>query len=145
MSYSDNIGEFMAEMDAMMPTRNHELEISNVIEYAERLHKLTGYWIFNDPQLKKRVEKWLGDVIRAGLPLNDQNIVRALDAAAYEYIDFLKSYTGQMRRPVKIGEGDRQAHPGGWSDITGNLKAAFAHKIDGGAMVFADLEQFLGG
>ena len=78
----------------------------------------------------------------------------ALDAAGSDAIDYARSSTGEMKPPPPGGrevavkfttrageevefvawkgknEGDRDTHPGGWADITGNLAAAYDHNVD---------------
>lgn len=39
-------------------------------------------------------------------------------------VDYLKSYTEEIRPPAKTGDGPRFAHPGHWADVTNNLKNA---------------------
>ena len=61
-----------------------------------------------------------------------------LDSAGIDTVAFLRSLTTEMRPPVRSSEGPRQAHPGHWADITGNLAGAYdarAILIAGGAML----------
>jgi len=127
----DNISDFIGEIDGMMPKGNHTLDLANNMEYAETVHNKRGLYLFNDAKLREGVVKWLKEVIQADLPLNDRNIVLALDGVRYEYIGHLQSLTAKMRPPVKAGEGPRKTHPGGWSDVSGQLANAFQSKIDG--------------
>ena len=57
--------------------------------------------------------------------------VHILDLVGREAIAFLRSTTSELRPPVRKGEGPRQAHPGGWADITTNLAGAYTHDVDG--------------
>lgn len=135
MSYSDNLDQFLSGLDGLAPSENHKITFANNMEYARFLHDRKGYWVFNDSRVRKDVVEWLKKVIDAGMPLNDGNIINALDSAGYQYINHLQSLTGKMRPPVKAGQGRRSAHPGGWSDITGNLAGAFTHQVDDGREV----------
>lgn len=131
--YDDNLGDFLREIDAMMPKQDHTLKLQNNMDYSVHLQNRAGFYVFNDAKLRQDVVDWLEKMIQAGLPLNDANLRKALDAAGYQYIDFLRTLTSKMRPPVKLGEGMRRAYPGGWSDVSGALALAFQHSIDGGA------------
>ncbi len=131
MSYSDNIDAVLRDMEGFVPSRNHTLNLANNMEYAKPLHDKHGYYVFNDERLRNAVVEWIRKVIDAGIPLNDENAINALDAAGFQYIDHLQSLTLKMRPPVKPGEGMRRAHPGGWADITTNLAGAYTHDVDG--------------
>jgi hypothetical protein len=135
MSYSDNseeVARFWEQHAAA--SRDHVLELQNVTAYAKYLHDKFGYYVFSDPKLLAVVIQWLEEVVSAGLVITDDNIARALDSAGYEVIGFLQSLTGEMRPPVKAGEGPRKAHPGSWSDVTGRLAGAYQHLVDNGAI-----------
>lgn len=131
MAVIDNTEEYLKGFE--MPSRSHELELSNNAEYASYLHLRKGYSVFADSHIKRTVTKWLRKLANSSQPLNDQNVMRALDAAGFEEINFYRSYTSKMRPPVKQGEGPRRAHPAplNWSDITGQLKASFKHEVRG--------------
>lgn len=137
MSYSDNIDEVLAWYDEnLMPRRGrHTLTLMNVMEYALPLHDKHGYYVLNDEKAAEVVLSWLGELVESGQPVNDTTITKALDGAGYEIIDFLKSLTGQMRPPVRKGQGPRKAHPGGWADVTRNLANAYRHAVNSGALI----------
>lgn len=44
-------------------------------------------------------------------------------------VDYLKSYTEEIRPPAKTGDGPRFAHPGHWADVTNNLKNAHQFQV----------------
>lgn len=71
------------------------------------------------------------DLVIQWLDSYEQNLQQAalnsLDAAGNEAVDFARSKTANMRPPVKKGQGPRQAHPGGWADVSGNLAGAYKH------------------
>lgn len=128
--YQDNIEEVSAWWLTHAPTGNHEILFENNQFYAAILHEREGLYIFNDEKAMEAVQKWLNSVLEAGLPLDDAHIVKALDAAGYDYIGFLQSLTASMAPPVKDVEGDRRKHPGGWADVSRNLANSFIHIID---------------
>jgi len=131
MSYSDNIDAVLRDMEGFVPSRNHTLNLANNREYARYLHDKAGFYVFSDERLRNDVVEWIRKVIDAGIPLNDENAINALDAAGFQYVDFLQSLTLEMRPPVKKGEGPRRAHPGHWADITRNLANSYVHDVDG--------------
>ena len=58
-----------------------------------------------------------------------------LETVGIEVTDYLKSLTPNLRPPVRKSEGWRQAHPGGWADVTGVLAASYSWEVvpvDGG-------------
>lgn len=135
--YQDNIEQVEAWYEANVPRRaEHELKLINVMEYAQYLQDRHGYWIFNDQLTLSLVIAWLERTIFSGIPLNDAAIALALNSAGDDIIDVLTSVTGQMRPPVKAGDGMRAAYPGGWADVTGNLANAYIHVVNGGPPVF---------
>ena len=132
-AYTDNIDEVTRYWDSLVPRPSHEIVFENSRPYASYLHDKTGFWLFNNPQAMKTLVRILNETLIArGLPLNDGHIVMALDALGFEYIGWLQTKTGEMRPPVKAGQGDRQAYRGHWSDVTGLLVKAFSHSINGG-------------
>lgn len=100
MSYSDNSDEVARWWEQNAPTRDHTLELQNVTVYAQYLHDKHGYYVFNDEKSMATVLRWLGETLGAGVPITDDTIAMALDAAAYDVIAFLQSLTGEMRPPV---------------------------------------------
>jgi hypothetical protein len=64
----------------------------------------------------------------------------------HETIAFLRSYTEQRVPPVRAHQAARRAHPGGWSDVTGNMVNAFAFEIQDGpeqlALIFTNSMEY---
>lgn len=58
-----------------------------------------------------------------------QKAVRISQVVGIETVMYLRSLTDVMRPPVRKGEGPRQAHPGGWADVTGNLANAYGAEV----------------
>lgn len=128
----DNADQFLKEYDKLVPVRKrHTLDLINNMEYAETLHNRHGYYVFNDEHMLETAAQWIRELIESGQPLSVQTIEDALDGAGFEEINFLRSYTNEMRPPVRAGQGPRRAHPGGWSDVTNNLRNAYHHKVNG--------------
>ena len=127
----DNSADVAAWWGRQAALRDHDLQVQNVAEYANYLDKKHGYYVMNDAKTLAVVMQWLREVLAAGLPLTDAHITKAIDGAGYEVINFLQSLTGEMRPPVKVGEGMRKAHPTGWADITRILAGSYEHIIDG--------------
>ena len=111
--------------------RRHELVITNAMEYAVYLQARDGYYVFNDGELLRIALKWFRKLEASNQTATTRNIERALEAAAREYIDFLRSATSTMRPPVRARELPRFATPGGWANRTGNLSAAFQALVNG--------------
>lgn len=128
---SQGFPEYERFIDTLTEKKRHELTIVNAMQYAVYLQDRHGYYVFNNKQLLEYASKHFGLMVKAGIPATDTNIKRALEAAATEYINFLRSTTHEMRPPARTGEGLRAAHPGGWADITGNLNRAYWFMVDG--------------
>lgn len=137
MSYSDNIDEVLAA-DLYQPAArgnflgSHTLTMRNTAEHAPYLQDRHGYYVFNPEHAADTVRQWLEEVRDAGIPFTNATITQALDGAGYDETNFLLSFTGRMRPPVKAGEGPRKARQGGWSDVTGTLSNSFSHRVTGG-------------
>lgn len=111
--------------------RRHTLTIVNPVSYAEDLHNRHGYYVINEDDARERVGQWIRELIESGQPLTNETVAMALDGAGFEATSFLRSYTNEMRPPVRPGQGPRQAHPGGWADITNNLRNGYFHLVNG--------------
>lgn len=111
--------------------RRHTLTLANTMEYAEPLHNREGYYVFSDERAWEAVATWLKELVESDQSINATTIAKALDGAGFEEINRLRSYTDQMRPPVREGQGMRRAHPGGWSDITNNLRNGYRHLVNG--------------
>ena len=75
----------------------------------------------------------LGEVEAALLSLQrdtEQAVLAALEATGLEAIDHARSLTSTLAPPAKKGEGPRQAHPGGWADVTGQAAASFEQQAE---------------
>lgn len=67
------------------------------------------------------------------LPIVFQTKTRAVYAAnviGAEVVAFLRSLTDEMRPPARAGEGERQAHPGGWADVRGTLANSYDFQVE---------------
>lgn len=88
--------------------------------------------------------------IDAALALDGAAVQMALEAIGVEATNWLRSLTSEMRPPpgsrlvVRAdgtsylytpprhrGEGERQAHPGHWADVTGQLSLSYSHEVLG--------------
>lgn len=128
----DNAGKFLKGYDRLAPRRKrHTLDLVNNMKYAEPLHNKEGYYVFNDEHFLKTAREWILETLRAGHEITDVTVVRALDGAGFEAVKFLRSKTSTMRPPIRADQGSRQAHPGGWGDVTSNLANAYHHKVNG--------------
>lgn len=121
-------------MDGLIrSTKRQRLTFENNMEYASHLQNKEGYYVFNDEEALKEVNSTLEEVQKV-LPLTPENVERGLEASGFNHVAFLRSLTSQIRPPtreVRDGEGVRNAHPGGWADITGNLSAAYRFQVNG--------------
>lgn len=133
MPVIDNMDDYLDDIGGQMPSRSvHVLTLANVMEYAEHLQNKAGYFVFNMSHLQQTLGQWLQRLVASQQMMTDENVEHVLDATGFEEVNFLRSYTSTMRPPVKPGEGDRRAHPGGWSDVTGNLAGAYTHQVNDG-------------
>lgn len=52
-----------------------------------------------------------------------------LELVGTRVVNYLRSLTESMRPPVRSGEGPRQAHPGGWADVSGQLAISYHYEV----------------
>lgn len=52
-----------------------------------------------------------------------------LELVGIQVVNYLRSLTDSMRPPVKADEGPRQAHPGGWADVSGQLALSYHYDV----------------
>lgn len=65
------------------------------------------------------------------LVLNEREKARlVLLQVGIETVAYLRSLTDEMRPPAKRGEGERQAHPGHWADVTSVLEKSYGWAVD---------------
>ena len=122
--------EYMRSLARMVPEeKRHSLTVKNGMDYAETLHNREGYYVFNDDKMLEIVTDWLEELVESDAELD---VAMALDGAGFEYVNFLRSYVPGTNPPVRESEGVRQPHPGGWSDITNNLRNAYRHRVNRG-------------
>lgn len=129
VSISDRgILAYEAELDEMLPDDGpHTLTIQNNMPYAQPLHDRLGYYVFNDDHLEGVLDDWLQEMIEEAWTID---VPKALDGVGFEEINFLIGYTGEFKSPVREDQGMRNTHPGGWSDITNNLRQAYTHAVN---------------
>lgn len=53
-----------------------------------------------------------------------------LDMVGRQTVDYLRSLTGEMRPPARRGGANRQAHPGHWADVTGQLANSYEYDVE---------------
>lgn len=61
----------------------------------------------------------------------EEKAKKVLESVGIETVSYLRSLTDEMRPPAKRGEGERQAHPGHWADVTGQLALSYAWDVQG--------------
>ena len=145
--YSDNLDQVKKSLRQAVPSRTHELKEFNSMEYAAALHAKQGYYVFNPQHLLRAVRRQLVATAKLRGHLDDRGMKLALEAAAYEDLNFLTSVTGEKAPPVGArrveragGEatyvppkgraaGYRFRHPGYWADDSGNLVQAYDFEV----------------
>lgn len=61
-----------------------------------------------------------------------RKMVMTMEMIGWETISFLRSLGHGMQKPVRVSEGPRSAHPGGWADISSNLANSYRFEIHAG-------------
>jgi hypothetical protein len=69
------------------------------------------------------------DWMRNHVQETDKRIELILQIVGANTVAYLRSLTTVRRPPVRKGEGERWAHPGGWADISSNLANAYAFEV----------------
>lgn len=123
--------EYFVFLDKLSEKKRHELTVVNGMKYAVYLQDRYGYYVFNNGEMLRFANKHFGLMLQAGTPATTENVQRALEAAAIDYINFLRSHTKNMRPPARKDGAARFAHPGGWADVTGNLTKAYWFMVNG--------------
>lgn len=54
----------------------------------------------------------------------------AFESVGVEVIAYLRSLTDETRPPVRRGGRLRQAHPGHWADVSGQLALSYGYEVD---------------
>ena len=132
MAYRDNWNEVnhsLIRLEGEM--KPQKLTLENNMEYASYLQNKKGFYVFSPTVSVDFVNRALRETGKV-LPLTAVNVSRALEYAGFNLVAFLRTLTTKLRPPAKLGEGMRQAHPGGWADITGNLNAAYRFRVNRG-------------
>lgn len=71
----------------------------------------------------------LSDSVQSDIKRIDLKVRSAVEVASIETFNWLRSFSNEFRAPYQKGEGPRQARPGGWADITGQLVNSYAYNI----------------
>lgn len=133
MPYRDNFQEVnrsLIKLEREMSTQR--LTMENNMEYAEHLQNKRGYYVFSDAESGAVVRDGIQATARA-LPLTGKNVARSLEKSGFDLVAFYRTITSELRPPVRAGDGMRQAHPGHWADITGNLASSYRFTVNAGA------------
>lgn len=69
------------------------------------------------------------EAVEDGIVSTLQAMDRVLEMVGIETVAYLRGYTNERRPPVRRGEPERRAHPGGWSDVTENLALAYDYEV----------------
>lgn len=65
------------------------------------------------------------------IPMRRRQKMRlVIEQTMQEALDKIKGYTGETASPVRAGEGMRLKHPGGWADVTTNLRDSIGKAIN---------------
>ena len=70
-------------------------------------------------------DEWVRGIEALEMPVVEK-LGNIADAIGAETVAYLRSLTNEMRPPARKGEAPRQAHPGHWADVTGQLAASYA-------------------
>lgn len=134
MGYRDNIAEVLAGFDDLLKGRDEQtLTMVNNMEYASYLQDKEGYYVFSDEDSLRFVYGGL-KATAAAVPLTRETVALTLEKAGFDIVSHERSLTAKLRPPVKAGDGMRQAHPGGWADITSNLASSYGFRVNGGPL-----------
>ena len=132
MPYKDNFPDVDRELARLEKEMDiQRLTMVNNMEYAEPLHNKHGYYVFSDETSISIVTENLRETAVA-LPLTGKNVARSLEKSGFDIVAHERSLIAKLRPPVRAGEGMRQAHPGGWADITGNLSSSYRFRVNHG-------------
>jgi len=130
MSFKSNISQvegFYKELARDM--KPQVLTMENSAEYARNLQDKKGFYVFSDEVSVRFVRRSLS-AAGAFFPMTPENVQKALEAAGFLIVGFLRGLTSKSQPSIRKGEGIRQAHPGGWADRTGLLSAATRFRVN---------------
>lgn len=119
------MGRTLADIERGLQKAQHVLTMANGMEYAPHLHFRDGYYVLDGDHTAELFRKTIRKATEGGVPISDKMIENVLEATGSEEVSHQRDLTGEMRPAVRSGEGERQAHPGHWADISGNLSNAY--------------------
>lgn len=147
-AYEDNLDAVLAGLgvpaNGIAAGQVHELSVLNDAPHAIYVHMREGLYVFDDAVASGIVHKWIADLARQTVMPSRDEIEEALAHAGSEIIDFLQSLTNEMRPPLRKGEPERPAHPGGWANVTEELVEAYRAQVNGKDFVLRTLTLELG-
>lgn len=125
---------YWAELESLkqLARKKNRVEYVNNARYAVYVHEHEKYFVYDDDALGRLLEKNLQFSVERGEVLTQQDLENGMEAGAIEGINWHResSFAFGSRPPVRVSEGLRKAHRGGWADITGNLNARHFYKIN---------------
>jgi hypothetical protein len=69
------------------------------------------------------------EAVDQGLVSQKEAVRNLMDMIGIDVVNYLRGYTSQRQPPVRRGQADRKAHPGGWADVTSNLMNGFRYDV----------------
>ena len=113
MRIEDNADEYLMGVAKMTPDqKRHTLEFINSEDYAETLHNRHGFYVFRDSKHPADLAtNWLKEAFDRYGGLTNQHMEMSLAGAGHEEITFLRSYTNELRPPVREGQRVRPPPP----------------------------------
>lgn len=101
----------------------YDLDVGNSAEYARHLQDREGFFVTDVEHLAETAKASVLEAVRELDSVSRPTITRALDAAGFQEVDYLRSLTTET-----TGDG-RRAHPGHWADRSGLLANSYFHEV----------------
>ena len=133
LKYSDNFKTVLNQLKKdTAGLRVTHATVSANADFAKYLHHRKGYWVFNNEKLMMYVNREIKNLMNLKLVLTKPRLEKAVERGIVKYVNWLRSYTSNMRPPVTVGGAMRRAHPGGWADINKFLNRSYRYNINNG-------------
>lgn len=136
------MGRTLADIERGLQRGTHTLTMANSREYAPHLHFRRGYHVLDGEHTAEIFRKKMKEAAAGGVPVSDQMVELTLEATGFEEVSYQRSLTDELRpavprnksereRGVSVEGRERNAHPGHWGDISGNLANSYKAYVNG--------------
>lgn len=122
-------------------SRQYSVTLINTAEYAYYLDQHEAISMFDPEHMQEQIMAQLRVMQAAGLEPSEKNIERALEAAGFAEVNYLKGYTNESADDVWVYHGgervrrtNRKKHPAGFADRTFLARNSYTFRVGNGPL-----------